>query len=241
MACRMLVAIGKLPLGRLLGDFKLVAQNQNERHEHRDDPDHIQGDGWGMVTGKAGGFECYKNVMPCWTDPRFIDLHKADLDFIMLHARKASPGMAVKYEFTHPFEEDGWRFCHNGTIHDFEVKERSDAQQLFALILENARQCPNTTEAIRRTVKSLKDYSALNFMLFKDDRVYVLNMYGGRGEKTPNYFTIKYLQADDYTVISSERLPSCGTEWQEMRNATLLTLAIPDRQIEICKIRSAPG
>lgn len=236
MACRMLVAAGRLPLGRLLDDFQLMALNRNEEHEYRHHPDHTQGDGWGVVTGKAGRFECNKNVMPCWHDPRFIDLYQADLDFVMLHARKASPGMAVKYGFTHPFQENGWYFCHNGTIHDFVVEDRSDAQQLFALVLENVRQYVNITEAIRRTVTSLKDYSALNFMLCKDDRVYVLSMYGRRGDQTPNYFTIKYLQAEDYVIVSSERLLNCGGEWRAMQNGTLLTLTLPDRRIEICGI-----
>ena len=233
MACRMLVGIGKLPLAGLLDDFKLMAQNTNERHEHSDDPGHIQGDGWGIVTGRSGEFECYKNAVPCWRDPKFADLYRLDLDFIMLHARKASPGMAVKYEFTHPFQEDGWYFCHNGTIHDFNVERRSDAQQLFTLVLENMKQCQDVAEAIRTTARSLKEYSALNFILFKTDRLYVLNMRGKRGEQTPHYFAMKYVQADDYVVISSERLQSCGREWKQMQNATLLTLTMPDGRMEI--------
>jgi len=232
----MLVGIGKLPLARLLDDFKLMAQNKNERHEHWGDPNHIQRDGWGIVTGRSGKFECYKNAVPCWTDPRFVDFYEVDPDFIMLHARKASPGIPVEYEFTHPFEEDGWYFCHNGTIHDFKAEEKMDAQQLFALILENIKQCENVTEAIRTTVESLKEYSALNFILFKDDHVYVLNMYGKCGKETPNYFTIRYSQANDYIVICSERLQSFDKQWKEMQNATLLTLTIPERKVEICDI-----
>ena len=238
MACRMLVGIGTLPVARLLDDFKLMAQNKNERHEHWGRPDHIQGDGWGIVTGRSGELKSYKNAVACWRDPRFAAFYGIDLDFIMLHARKASPGIAVKYEFTHPFEEDGWYFCHNGTIHDFKSQEQSDAQQLFTLILDNTKQCQNVTEAIGATVRSLKDYSALNFMLFKGDHIYILNVYGKRGEETPNYFTMKYSQANDYTVVSSERLPNSAGEWKEMENGTLLMLTIPDGKIEICDVSS---
>jgi len=238
MACRMLVGIGKLPVARLLDDFKLMAQNKNERHEHWGRPDHIQGDGWGIVTGRSGELESYKNAVACWRDPRFADFYGADLDFIMLHARKASPGIAVKHEFTHPFEEDGWYFCHNGTVHDFKAGEQSDAQQLFALLLEDLKACQDVTEAIRATARSLKEYSALNFILFRDDHIHILNMYGERGKKTPKYFTMKYSQADDYTVVCSERLPSSAGEWKEMENGTLLTLTIPDGKTEICHISS---
>ncbi|MBE0430665.1 MAG: class II glutamine amidotransferase [Dehalococcoidia bacterium] len=236
MGCRMLIATGELPLSQLLDGFRLMALNRNEGHEYRGDPEHIHGDGWGTVTGRAGRFESYKSVIPCWQDSKFADLYETDPDFIMLHARRASPGVAVKSEFTHPFEEDGWYFCHNGMIHDFEVKRSSDSQQLFALVVENLRQCRNVTESISRTVKSLNDYSALNFMLCKDDQLYVLNMYGKRGAKTPNYFTIKYLQSDDYTIIASERLHGCGEPWQEMQNGTLLTVAMPDRRIQFCGV-----
>ena len=223
-------------MGMLLDDFRLMALNQNEGHEYHDHPDHLQGDGWGVVTGRAGRLECYKSVMPCWQDPRFTDLYQVHPDFIMLHARKASPGIAVKYEFTHPFYEDGWYFCHNGTVHDFEAGERSDAQQLFTLLLQNLRLCSNAPDAIARTVRSLQDYSALNFMLFKGDHVCVLNMHGKRGEKTPKYFTIKHLQTADYTVISSERLRNCGREWQEMENRTLLTMNLRDRSVKVCPV-----
>lgn len=238
MACRMLVGMGKLPVARLLDGFKLMARNENERHEYGDRPDRVHGDGWGIVTGRSGELKSYKNAVACWRDPRFADFYGADLDFIMLHARKASPGIPVEYEFTHPYEEDGWYFCHNGTIRDLKVEGRSDTQQLFALILHNTKQCKNITEAIRTTVESLREYSALNFMLLRDDHVYILNLYGKLGEKTPNYFTMKYSQANDYTVVCSERLPNSAGEWKEMENGTLLTLTIPDGKIEICDISS---
>lgn len=190
----------------------------------------------GVVTGRAGRYERYKNPVPCWEDPRFLDLYKLDLDFIMLHARKVSPGMTVKYEFTHPFQEDGWYSCYNGTVYNLETQERGDAQQLFGLILQELAQCENVTEAITKTVKSLTDYSALNFIMANGECIYVLNVYGKRGEETPDYFTLRYLQTDDYTVVSSERLPGCGKEWKDMQNGTLLTLTIPDRKIGICRI-----
>jgi len=234
----MLVGIGTLPVARLLDGFKLMARNENERHEYRDRPDRVHGDGWGIVTGRTGALKCYKNAVPCWSDPRFATLYAADLDFIMLHARRASPGIPIKYKFTHPYEEDGWYFCHNGTIHDLKIEGRSDTQQLFALILHNAKQCKNITEAIRTTVRSLKEYSALNFMLLRGDHVYILNLYGKLGEKTPNYFTMKYLQADGYAVVSSERLSDFDQEWKEMTNGTLLTLTIRDRTIQISDVWS---
>ena len=34
MSCRMLIGIGKLPFAMILDNFKLMAQNNNEKHEY---------------------------------------------------------------------------------------------------------------------------------------------------------------------------------------------------------------
>jgi glutamine amidotransferase len=213
-----------------------MAQNKNEKHEHWGDPNYVHGDGWGIVMKSLGKFECYKKDLACWKDPIFADFYRIETDFMMLHARKASPGIPISYEFTHPFEEDGWYFCHNGTIYDFQTKEKSDAQQLFALILHNMKRCKNTIEAIRVTVNSIREYSALNFILAKDDRVYVLNMYGKFGKGSPEYYTMKYLQGEKFTIISSESLQNFGDNWEKMKNCTILTLNISDRRIQIFNV-----
>jgi len=236
MACRMLVGTGRLPLARLLGGFRLMAQNRTGGHEYSDIPGHIHDDGWGVVYGRSGVLTHYRGEVACWEDPAFADLYRVGPDFIILHARRASPGIAVKHQFTHPFEQDGWHFCHNGTVYDLGTEEISDSQRLFALTLDNMNQRHDVAEAVRRTMRSLKAYTALNFILFGKDRVYVLNMYGGKGEKTPKYYTMSYLRADDYTVVSSESLPGLDPGWQEMKNGSLLTLTVPDRTLEICDL-----
>jgi glutamine amidotransferase len=234
----MLVGVGKLPVAQLLDSFQLMAQNKNEKHEHWGDPNYVHGDGWGIVVKSLGELECYKKDIACWKDPIFADFYKIDTDFILLHARKASPGIPKSYEFTHPFEEDGWYFCHNGTIYDsdFRIEGKSDAQQLFARILHNMKTCKDAVEAIRTTVKSIREYSALNFILAKDDQVYVLSMYGKRGETTPNYYTMKYLQREEYTLVSSESLQNLPNNWKKMENRTLLKLNIVNRKIRVSNI-----
>jgi glutamine amidotransferase len=231
----MLVGIGKMPMAQLLDSFQLMAQNKNEKHEHWGDPNYVHGDGWGIVVKRLGRFECYKKEIACWKDPIFADFYKIDTDFILLHARKASPGIPKSYEFTHPFEEDGWYFCHNGTIYDreFRTEGKSDAQQLFARILRHMKTCKDATKAIRITVKSITEYSALNFILAKKDQVYVLNMYGKHGEKSPNYYTMKYLQKEEYTLVSSESLQNFPNNWKKMKNRTLLKLNIIDRRVQV--------
>jgi predicted glutamine amidotransferase len=234
----MLVGVGKLPVAKLLDSFQLMAQNKNEKHEHWGDPNYVHGDGWGIVVKSLGKLECYKKDTACWKDPIFAEFCKVNTDFIMLHARKASRKKWSGYEFTHPFDEDGWYFCHNGTIynHDFRTEGKSDAQQLFTRILHNMKTCKDAIEAIRTTVSPIREYSALNFILAKEDQVYVLNMYGKDGEKTPNYYTMRYLQREEYTLVSSETLENFGNDWEKMKNRTLLKLNIRDRGIQFFNI-----
>jgi len=236
MACRMLVAIGDLPLTAILDGFLSMARNKNEEHEFSGNSDHVHGDGWGIVTGRSGRVTRYKSTSACWVDPAFAGLYGTEMDLIMLHARRASPGIAVRYEFTHPFAQDGSYFCHNGRVYDFSTEERSDSQQLFALILENLSRSRDVPEAVKMTVRSLKDYSAVNFILSRDDQVYVLNQHGTRGKRTPNYYTMKYLQTSDYAIVSSEKLPGLDHGWQEMKNGTLATLSMPDRSLELSRL-----
>ncbi len=227
MACRMLVAIGDIPRAVVLEGFLAMAGNRNEEHEYRGRPDKVHGDGWGVVTRRSGRLTCYRSKSACWEDPAFDGLYGTEMEFMMLHARRASPGIAVRHEFTHPFEHDGWYFCHNGMVHDFAAKETSDSQELFRVILENLVRSGNMVEAVKTTVGALKDYSAVNFILIGSDQVCVLNMYGRRGETSPKYYTMKYLQTEACTIVSSERLPGLDHGWQELENGSLLTLSMP--------------
>jgi predicted glutamine amidotransferase len=96
--------------------------------------------------------------------------------------------------------------------------------------------CKDAVEAIRTTVKSIREYSALNFILAKEDQVYVLNMYGKRGEEASEYYTMKYLQGEEYTLVSSESLENFGNNWEKMKNSTLLKLNISGLRIQIFNV-----
>ena len=225
----MVIAVGEFRVDHLLDGFRLMATNRNEKHEHnKNDTGFIHGDGWGIVSGKSGKFELYKKEVACWNDPKFHHYYNVDMDFAILHARRASPRASVEYSFTHPFEKNGWYFCHNGTIKDFRSKGRSDSEQFFSIILDNLRQHGDAKEAIKRTVNQVKRCTALNFILSNKNKAYVLVKYG----KSPEYYTMKYLQNKKYVIVSSEVLPNFKTEWIKIANDTVLELDIIDRQIE---------
>jgi predicted glutamine amidotransferase len=136
----MLVAAGQLPMQRILDDFKLVAMNRNEKHElNVNDPNFIHSDGWGIVIGKSRKLDFYKKAVACWEDPKYLEYYDVDADFLLLHARKASPGAFVSDAFTHPFKKDSWFFCHNGTVKDFKP-DMSDSETFFKLLLDKIKE-----------------------------------------------------------------------------------------------------
>lgn len=228
MGCRMLVAFGKLSMTQLLDDFKQMAQNRNEKHElNKDNPDYLHRSGWGIVVRKAGKIELYKKEIPCWEDPKLPDYHNVDADFVMLHARKASVGRET-YANTHPFEGNGWYFCHNGTIRDFKPQEKTDSEQFFMQVLEATKRSSNIKDAFVATANQMKDYSAINTILANSEKAYVMVNY----KIYPMYYTMKYLKGKNYAIVSSECLPSFKGEWTKINNNTIVTVSAANQKIE---------
>lgn len=230
MPCRMLVAVGELPMAQLLDDFKLVALNRNEKHEmNRDNPDFIHDSGWGIALGKAGNLtELYKKNAPCWKDPKYQAYYNTASDFVILHARKASPGSPIDLSHTHPFESSGSYFCHNGTVLDPQFEDQRDSENFFHIILDRINQCKDPEAAIRQAAAEMKDYTAINLIMTHKDKAYILVAH----RKSPEYYTMKYIEAPRYTIVSSEILPSFNGTWTRIQPGTLLTLDIRSRQIK---------
>lgn len=225
----MLVAVGEVPMARLLDDFKLMALNRNERHElNRDNPNFIHDSGWGIVLGKAGRLtELYKKDAPCWQDPKYQAYGSAVSDFVMLHARRASPGSPVGLSHTHPFESSGAYFCHNGTITSPQFEDQRDSESLFHTILDRLTQSENPEAAIRHAASQMKDYTALNLIMTHKDKAYIKVDH----RKNHEYYTMKYIENPHYTIVSSETLPSFNGKWTRIQPGTLLILNTRNHQI----------
>jgi predicted glutamine amidotransferase len=119
-------------------------------------------------------------------------------------------------------------FCHNGTVTELQSKEKSDSEQFFALLLSNIEKHSNVREAIKNTVNQTKKYTALDFILANNTFAYILVKY----QKDSDYYTMKCIENEDYTIISSEALPNFNEEWKKIANGTLLELNIASRMID---------
>jgi predicted glutamine amidotransferase len=229
MPCRMLVAVGKVPMAQLLADFKLVALNRNEQHElNRDNPDFVHDSGWGIVLGRSGRLsEFYKTTVSCWQDPKYQTYSDVDADFVLLHARRASPGSPVSLSHTHPFERGGSYFCHNGTITDPQFEDHRDSETFFHTILSSLAQFKAPEDAIRHAAGQMKAYTALNLIIAHKGYAYVFVQH----RKHPRYYTMKYAETPHCTIVSSEILPSLDWKWTKLENGSLLRLDAGCRMI----------
>jgi glutamine amidotransferase len=227
----MLVCAGKLPMPQILDDFKLIASNKNEKHEiHKEKPQLVHGDGWGIVVGRSRNLEFYKKAVPCWEDPKYKEYYEVDVDFLILHARKATPNMTVSYGFTHPFERDGWFFCHNGTIYDLtEPRDRSDSERFFEMILDAMKDETEVSSAIKIALSKVKSFSATNFILANNSKAYVLNKFQ---KEYPQYYTMKYFATENTVIVSSECLQHFDDAWEELGNNNLAVLDVLGRRLE---------
>jgi predicted glutamine amidotransferase len=229
----MLVAVGEFPMAQLLDDFELVALNRNEKHElNRNNPGFVHDSGWGIILGKPENLtELYKKDVPCWQDPKYQAYGNAVSDFVLLHARRASPGSPVDLSHTHPFESRGSYFCHNGTITTPQFEDQRDSEGFFHLILDNLKRCKNPEAAISQAASQMKDYTAINLILTHKDKAYILVDH----RKNPEYYTMKYLEHPHYTIVSSETLPSFNEKWTKIQHGTLLRLDTRTHKIEFSK------
>jgi predicted glutamine amidotransferase len=230
----MVIALGQFSMIQLLSDFKLMALNRNELHElNRKNCNYLHDSGWGIVLGKSGSLEeFYKKDVACWKDPRFHEYYNTKPDFVIVHARKASRGSPINLSFTHPFEREGWYFCHNGTINQFLAEDKSDSEEFFDLLLSKIKKPNEVKEAIRKAINEIKEYTALNFILANKAYAYILVKY----LKYPRYYSMKYLQNEHCFIVSSEILPNFQGKWEKIANNTLLKLDISNRAFEIISI-----
>jgi predicted glutamine amidotransferase len=148
------------------------------------------------------------------------------------HVRKASTG-SVRIEDTHPFEADGWLFCHNGTLSEYEdlplhhhrPRGGTDSERLFLYLLEHM--AGGVEQAVRRVVETVPrdSYTSLTFLL-TNGHVLVAYRDVGRPEETPKesarYYTLYALLRDDTCIVCSEPLPYCGQPWRALDDGELL-------------------
>ena len=138
-------------------------------------------------------------------------------------------------ENTHPFQQDSYIFCHNGTVKEqlpingeFKPQGETDSELLFLYLLSNSPDGINET-VIYDNYNKIKDYKGMNSFITNGNESYIVNWYSFK----PNYYTYKYLATNDFVVFSSEKLPHFKGDWKKTQNRDVVKLNTETHEYQI--------
>lgn len=235
--CRLLAFASIAPTApeELIGDD--LASFVGLSREHRD--------GWGMAWFDDGGeLNVAKDVEAAHASELFGKLASTtETDAMVLHLRRASPGLSVALENTHPFATASLAFAHNGWIRPIPgledlldrpgrsaLRGTTDSERYFQLLLAAAARSGTIEEALPPLLHSLRQdfhYNGLNFVLLTERRLYAVCDYSAeavarRGD--PEYYTIGYRRVADSVVIGSSGCWGDRTAWSTLANHQALVI-----------------
>jgi predicted glutamine amidotransferase len=166
--------------------FWLLEAPDSLAEQSRREPDGT-GIGWFDADGRA---HVAKQPMAAYDDEAFArEARELESTTFIAHVRYATTG-GLEPGNTHPFEQDGRLFAHNGVIHDLDRLERklgeanalvrgdTDSERLFALVTrETQRNGGDVTAGIVAAARWVADelpIYAINLVLSTADRLWAL-------------------------------------------------------------------
>lgn len=174
-------------------------------------------DGWGLVYADGQGTlrHAGRSTQDATKDPAYEEalarLRQAapERTVLLAHVRKATLG-ARSLENTHPFVEDGYAFCHNGTVEG--LGPGNDSRILFARLLARMREGASPEEAIAALVERIPraSYSSLTLMLSDGRALWALRAIGTHPdwcapERCPgDYYTLAHARLADGTRVLAQ-------------------------------------
>jgi predicted glutamine amidotransferase len=203
------------------------------------------GDGWGMAWYDGDGeLNVAKDVEAAHTSDLLGKLSMTtETEAMLLHLRKASPGLSIVLENTHPFATERLAFAHNGWIRpipdledllDPEVRHKlrgtTDSERYFQLLLatleeagEIERVLPPLLDRLRRDFR----YNAMNFVLLTEAHLYAVCDYSPEAAERrgdPDYYTLGYKAAERSVVVGSSGCWGDRTAWRTLANHQALVV-----------------
>jgi glutamine amidotransferase len=171
---------------RVRATFWLLEAPDSLARQSRREPDGT-GVGWFDDDGRP---QLSKQPLPAYADPAFArEAREIESTTFIAHIRYATTG-EVDIRNTHPFEQRGRLFAHNGVIHDLErlehelgderalVRGDTDSERLFALVTRETDRHggdvgAGITAAARWVAEHLPVY-AINFVLVTGEDLWAL-------------------------------------------------------------------
>jgi predicted glutamine amidotransferase len=248
--CRLLAFASMAPTAprQLVGDDLASFVSLSQEH----------GDGWGMGWYEDDAeLNVAKDVGAAHASDLLDKLSRTtETRAMVLHLRKASPGLSVALENTHPFTAGRLAFAHNGWIRpipeledllDPEVRHglrgTTDSERYFHLLLAAMERAGDVECALPPLLGRLRKefrYNALNFVLLTERRLYAVCDYSveavaRRGE--PDYYTLGYKAEAGAVVVGSSGCWSDRPAWGTLANHQALVVDRYSLQTEVLDLR----
>jgi predicted glutamine amidotransferase len=216
------------------------------------------GDGWGMGWYEDDGeLNVAKDVGAAHASELFDKLSRTtETRAMVLHLRRASPGLGIALENTHPFTAGRLAFAHNGWIRpipeledvlDPEVRHTlrgtTDSERYFQLLLAAMERAGDVERALPPLLERLRQgfsYNALNFVLLTERRLYAVCDYSveavaRRGE--PDYYTLGYKSEGGAVVVGSSGCWGDRPAWRTLANHQALLVDRGSLQTTVLALR----
>jgi len=199
-------------------------------------------DGWGLVLFRNGVLlESVHEAGSAARDPEYARVARkiagasaavapGNACVVLGHIRRASPGMPVGREWSHPFVDirDGqaWAFAHNGGLEGYAFTEEErliDSQVVFRRLLSNldGPSGAEVADATRRTEAQIREefpgYTALNFLLTDGARLHAFRQC----LRDESYYTLYHGRVGRSVLVCSQ--PIGSTDATALENGTLAT------------------
>jgi predicted glutamine amidotransferase len=218
----------------------------------------LHGDGWGLARRVAGGVEVRKRANAARRSDDFTLWSRATRsDLGLVHLRRATLGLPVRIENTHPFSDGRLAFAHNGSIFPPPALDpllspaararragETDSERYFLAVLSRLEAGAGPAEALREAVAGITaaaSFTSLNCLLLTPEELYAVCFFdpaGRQSDEAPDYYHLRYRAAGDAVVVSSS---GWGRDWHDLANGDLLVVRRGTLDVTVESLRPEPA
>jgi predicted glutamine amidotransferase len=218
-------------------------------------------DGWGIAWSGQGTTDLVREVSCAAGDGRFAQLCRQVRSTAgVTHLRRATPGMAVSPENSHPFAIHDLVMAHNGGIYPLNLVDKilppaweavtvgtTDSER-YAMAVVAAQQTTGTTitDALIDVIARLfqeRFPSSLNAICLSPDSVLVASAHNpyvpeeAIGEPADSYYALRYRRFSEGIVVASSGIDQPVSDgWRTLENMTLMVINRRSAEFSIQKL-----
>jgi predicted glutamine amidotransferase len=214
----------------------------------------LHGDGWGLARAVAGGMEVRKRANAARMSDDFTLWSRATRsDLGLVHLRRATLGLPVRMQNTHPFTDGRLAFAHNGSIFPPPALDalltpaaralrtgETDSERYFLAVLSQLEAGATPADALRAAVAGIAataEFTSLNCLLLTPEELYAVCYFdpaGRNSDEAPDYYDLRYRVTDDAVVATSS---GWGRGWHELANGDLLVVRQGTLEVTVESLR----